>query len=687
MPLKTGKWVTKYHKLILIIAVLLLIPSGIGYIHTKVNYDLLTYLPKDIETMVGQDILKEEFGSGAFSVLITEGMPEKDIVSLKQQIMETDHVKNVIWYDSFLDISIPMEILPEEIMDAFNQGDSSLMFIIFDDTTSADGTVEAVRKIRSIADNRVFLSGMSAVLVDTEDLSEAEAPVYVMMAVALSCLVLMFVMDSYLIPFIFLAGIGMAIICNLGTNVFLGQISYVTKALAAVLQLGVTMDYSIFLWHSYEAHQEEGNPPAEAMEKAIAETFTSIIGSSVTTIAGFIALCFMSFTLGMDMGIVMAKGVVFGVISCITVLPSMILFLDGPIKKTKHRPLLKDFAGIGDFVTKHAYPLLALAVLLLGPAVWGYRHTAIYYNLDSTLPRDLPGIVANAKLHDTFDMTCTHILMMNADVPAKQVRKMADEMKQEPGVKWVLGLNTILPPSVPQELIPDHLKESLITDDWQMLLIGSEYEVASEEVNSQVEVLSGIAKKYDQGSMLIGEAPCTKDLIHVTDHDFNTVSTVSIAVIFIIIALVFRSVSLPVLLVAVIEFGIIVNMGIPAFTGTKLPFVASIVIGTIQLGSTVDYAILMTTAYLRGRCEGKDKKTAVREAVNVSTKSILVSAVSFFAATFGVGMYSDIDMISSLCVLMSRGALISMICVIFLLPSLLLIFDGIITRTTKTVNV
>ena len=687
MPLKTGKWVTKYHKLILIIAVLLLIPSGIGYIHTKVNYDLLTYLPKDIETMVGQDILKEEFGSGAFSVLITEGMPEKDIVSLKQQIMETDHVKNVIWYDSFLDISIPMEILPEEIMDAFNQGDSSLMFIIFDDTTSADGTVEAVRKIRSIADNRVFLSGMSAVLVDTEDLSEAEAPVYVMMAVALSCLVLMFVMDSYLIPFIFLAGIGMAIIYNLGTNVFLGQISYVTKALAAVLQLGVTMDYSIFLWHSYEAHQEEGNPPTEAMEKAIAETFTSIIGSSVTTIAGFIALCFMSFTLGMDMGIVMAKGVVFGVISCITVLPSMILFLDGPIRKTKHLPLLKDFAGIGDFVTKHAYPLLALAVLLLGPAVWGYRHTAIYYNLDSTLPRDLPGIVANAKLHDTFDMTCTHILMMNADVPAKEVRKMADEMKQEPGVKWVLGLNTILPPSVPQELIPDHLKESLITDDWQMLLIGSEYEVASEEVNSQVEVLSGIAKKYDQGSMLIGEAPCTKDLIRVTDHDFNTVSTVSIAIIFIIIALVFRSVSLPVLLVAVIEFGIIVNMGIPAFTGTKLPFVASIVIGTIQLGSTVDYAILMTTTYLRGRCEGKDKKTAVREAVNVSTKSILVSAVSFFAATFGVGMYSDIDMISSLCVLMSRGALISMICVIFLLPSLLLIFDGIITRTTKTVNV
>ena len=687
MPLKTGKWVTKYHKLILIIAVLLLIPSGIGYIRTKVNYDLLTYLPKDIETMVGQDILKEEFGSGAFSVLITEGMPEKDIVSLKQQIMETDHVKNVIWYDSFLDISIPMEILPEEIMDAFNQGDSSLMFIIFDDTTSADGTVEAVRKIRSIADNRVFLSGMSAVLVDTEDLSEAEAPVYVMMAVALSCLVLMFVMDSYLIPFIFLAGIGMAIIYNLGTNVFLGQISYVTKALAAVLQLGVTMDYSIFLWHSYEAHQEEGNPPTEAMEKAIAETFTSIIGSSVTTIAGFIALCFMSFTLGMDMGIVMAKGVVFGVISCITVLPSMILFLDGPIRKTKHLPLLKDFAGIGDFVTKHAYPLLALAVLLLGPAVWGYRHTAIYYNLDSTLPRDLPGIVANAKLNDTFDMTCTHILMMNADVPAKEVRKMADEMKQEPGVKWVLGLNTILPPSVPQELIPDHLKESLITDDWQMLLIGSEYEVASEEVNSQVEVLSGIAKKYDQGSMLIGEAPCTKDLIRVTDHDFNTVSTVSIAVIFIIIALVFRSVSLPVLLVAVIEFGIIVNMGIPAFTGTKLPFVASIVIGTIQLGSTVDYAILMTTTYLRGRCEGKDKKTAVREAVNVSTKSILVSAVSFFAATFGVGMYSDIDMISSLCVLMSRGALISMICVIFLLPSLLLIFDGIITRTTKTVNV
>ncbi|MBQ1319163.1 MAG: MMPL family transporter [Solobacterium sp.] len=682
MPEKLGQWVIRFRKAILILAVALLIPSGLGYLHTKVNYDLLTYLPKDIETMQGQDILKEEFGSGAFSVLMTEGMSARDTAAVKEKIMQVDHVKNVIWYDSVLDLSVPMEFLPDDVYDAFNSGDATIMFIIFDDTTSADGTIAAVREIRRIAGEQVYLSGMSAVLVDTEDLSEAEAPVYVMMAVALSCVVLMLAMDSFLVPFLFLAGIGMAIVYNLGTNMFLGQISYVTKALAAVLQLGVTMDYSIFLWHSYEAHLEAGKDKEEAMVQAIAETFTSIIGSSVTTVAGFIALCFMSFTLGRDMGIVMAKGVVLGVVGCVTILPAMILACGGLLQKTRHKAVIPDLGRVGPTVTKHAYAFLALALVLLGPAVYGYTHGNIYYNLDSTLPRDLPGIAANTMVKEKFDMTCTHILLLDADVPAREVRAMADEMKQEDGVKWVLGLNTIKGPAIPDEMIPDDLRKDLITDDWQLILIGSEYDVASDKVNAQVEKLDAIADKYDSGSMLIGEAPCTKDLIRVTDHDFSTVSVVSIGIIFIIIAAVFRSLSLPVILVAVIEFGIMVNMGIPAFTGTRMPFVASIIIGTIQLGSTVDYAILLTTRYRRERTAGKDKRTAVTDAVAASAKSILVSALSFFAATFGVGLYSNIDMISSLCVLMARGALISMVCVIFLLPSLLLIFDGIIGRTT-----
>jgi predicted RND superfamily exporter protein len=678
---KISSLIVKKRMMILIISLVLLIPSVLGYISTKINYDLLTYLPKEIDTMKGQDILKEDFGTGAFSMLVSENMKPKEVSALKEKIQDVPHVKDVIWYDSLLDTSVPMEMLPKDLYEAFNHGDATLLMILYDDTSSAEGTMDAVREIRKIADERVFLSGMTAVLVDTQALSEAEAPLYVLLAVVLCAITLMLAMDSWLVPFVFLVSIGIAIVYNLGSNLFLGQISYVTKALAAVLQLGVTMDYSIFLWHSYEKYAETEDKE-KAMAHAIEDTMSSVIGSSVTTIAGFIALCFMSFTLGLDLGIVMAKGVLLGVVCCLTVLPAMILVFDKPLRKTKHKALLPDLKGIATFSIGHEKIVLILCALLLIPIVHGYRNTPVYYNLDSSLPRDLASIQANEKLKEEFNMNSTHMLLMDAGVEEKKVMEMADEMKKEDGVKFVLGLNTVKGPLIPEEFVPEKLKDALISDNYQLLLIGSEYEVASEAVNNQVAKLTEIAKAYDPESMLIGEAPCTKDLIEITDHDFNTVSTVSIGVIFLIIAIVFRSVSLPALLVAVIEFGIMINMGIPAYTGSKIPFIASIVIGTIQLGSTVDYAILITTKYRRSRTAGVPVRKAVTDAVNESAKSVMVSALAFFASTFGVGMYSNIDMISSLCTLMSRGALISMLCVLLVLPSVLVAFDGIITKTT-----
>ena len=678
---KISSLIVKKRMMILIISLVLLIPSVFGYISTKINYDLLTYLPKEIDTMKGQDILKEDFGTGAFSMLVSENMKPKEVSALKEKIQDVPHVKDVIWYDSLLDTSVPMEMLPKDLYEAFNHGDATLLMILYDDTSSAEGTMDAVREIRKIADERVFLSGMTAVLVDTQALSEAEAPLYVLLAVVLCAITLMLAMDSWLVPFVFLASIGIAIVYNLGSNLFLGQISYVTKALAAVLQLGVTMDYSIFLWHSYEKYAETEDKE-KAMAHAIEDTMSSVIGSSVTTIAGFIALCFMSFTLGLDLGIVMAKGVLLGVVCCLTVLPAMILVFDKPLRKTKHKALLPDLKGIATFSIGHEKIVLILCALLLIPVVHGYRNTPVYYNLDSSLPRDLASIQANEKLKEEFNMNSTHMLLMDAGVEEKKVMEMADEMKKEDGVKFVLGLNTVKGPLIPEEFVPEKLKDALISDNYQLLLIGSEYEVASEAVNNQVAKLTEIAKAYDPESMLIGEAPCTKDLIEITDHDFNTVSTVSIGVIFLIIAIVFRSVSLPALLVAIIEFGIMINMGIPAYTGSKIPFIASIVIGTIQLGSTVDYAILITTKYRRSRTAGVPVRKAVTDAVNESAKSVMVSALAFFASTFGVGMYSNIDMISSLCTLMSRGALISMLCVLLVLPAVLVAFHGIITKTT-----
>lgn len=682
---KFSRGVVKHRILVLIIAAILLIPSTIGYLHTKVNYDMLTYLPKDIDTMKGQDILEDEFGTGAFSMFICEGMSDKDVSKMKAQIEKVDHVKNVLWYDSVADLSIPKEMLPDEIYKAFNNGDkdATMMVIVFDQTTSEDGTMEACTQIRQIANKQCFLSGMTAVLIDTKNLADKEAPVYVGIAVLLSVIVLMLAMDSYIVPFLFLASIGCAIIYNLGSNnLILGQISYLTKAIAAVLQLGVTMDYSIFLWHSYSARLKEGKERDQAMEEAIEETFSSIIGSSVTTIAGFIALCFMRFTLGLDLGLVMAKGVLFGVISCVTILPSLVLCFDKLLKKTSHKPVMPDVGKIGGWVTKHSVVFLVIACVLLGPAYYGYTHTKVYYNLDRSLPSSFDSIIANNKLADEFDQQATHVLMINSDVSDKDIQKMANQMEDVDGVKFVIGLNTIKPSDLPKEMIPDNIRNSLEDGNWQLIMIGSKYKVASDEVSDQISELQKIAKTYDSNSMLIGEAPATKDLIEITNQDFATVSSVSIGIIFVIIALVFRSISLPFILVAVIYLGIFINLGIPCYTGTELPFIASIIVSTIQLGSTVDYAILLTTRYRRERAHGVEKHEAIKQALTTSANSILTSAVAFFAATFGVGLYSNIDMVSSLCILMARGALISMMCVIFVLPSLLVLLDKVIDKTS-----
>lgn len=677
-----GKAIVKARYLILILSVVLLIPAGIAYVNTRVNYDILSYLPGDIDTMVGQDILVDQFGTGAFSMYMVQGMEYKDVAKIKEKIELVEHVKSVIWYDSFMDLSVPVEFLPEELTDAFNNGDCTLMVIMYDTTMSADETMQAVTEIRRLSDQQCFLSGMSAIVTDTKELCDAETPIYVLIAVLLSVLVLSLTMDSYIIPLFFLLSIGMAIIFNLGTNLVMGEISYVTKALAAVLQLGVTMDYSIFLWHSYEEFQKEHKEDKKkAMADAISATFSSVAGSSVTTVAGFIALCFMSFTLGLDLGVVMAKGVVIGVICCVTVLPSLILVFDRLIEKTKHKPLIPQI-DISGFVVKH-YKLLAVLFLFLWiPAVIGYQRTDVYYNLDSTLPETLPGVASNQALNDKFHMNTMHIILADSSMEQKDVQKMTDEMKQVDGIKAVLGLESMLGPAIPVDFIPEDLTADLKNENYQMMLLTSEYPVASDEVNEQCEILNRILKSYDENGLLIGEAPCTKDLIEITNTDFNTVNTVSIGVILVIIAFVFGSVSLPVILVFVIEFAIYLNMGIPYYTNTTIPFIASIVIGTIQLGSTIDYAILMTNRYKLERSNGADKKTAVGTAHKASLQSIFVSAMSFFAATFGVGVYSDIDMISSLCTLMARGAIISMFTVLLVLPSMLILFDGLIRHTS-----
>jgi predicted RND superfamily exporter protein len=683
--IKFGKAVVKLRIPILIISFLLLIPSAIGYFNTRVNYDILSYLPEDIETMKGQDILLDEFGTGAFSFCVVEGMDAKDIKVMREEMEQVSHVKSVIWYDSLADISIPMQMLPDDVYDFFNNADtgSTLLAVLYDTSMSSDDTMEAIEQLRNVVQGRCFISGMSAIVTDTKNLSNQETPIYVLIAVILAVVVLSLTMDSAIVPMFFLLSIGMAIVYNLGSNVFMGEISYVTQALAAVLQLGVTMDYSIFLWHSYEEQQGryEGDKK-RAMAHAISNTITSVVGSSITTVAGFIALCFMSFTLGMDLGVVMAKGVIFGVICCVTVLPSMILVFDRIIEKTRHKVIIPDLGVIAGWVTRH-YPLFILLFLvILGPALYGYNHTNVYYDLAGTLPKSLDSVTANEKLDENFQMGATHMIIANSDLPSKDAKAMLNEIKQVDGVKMALGFDSIVGPGIPKAIIPDDIKDTLVNDDYQMMIVSSEYAVASDEVNAQCDAIKSIIKKYDDTAMLIGEAPCTKDLIEITDEDFKTVSIVSIGAIFVIIAFVFKSISLPIILVSVIEFAIFINMGIPCYTNTTLPFIASIVIGTIQLGATVDYAILMTNKYKKARYQGADKKEAITGALQGSIQSIMVSALSFFAATFGVGLYSNIDMISSLCSLMARGAIISMFVVIFILPSMFMVFDRLICATS-----
>ncbi len=682
--IKFGKKVVKLRVPILIISVLLLIPSVLGIVNTRINYDILSYLPGDIETMEGQDILMEEFNTGAFSICVVEGMENKDVSKLREQMEEVPHVKTVIWYDSVADLSVPMEILPEDVRGKFVKGEDTMIAVMYDSSMSSDETMEAVKKIRSLAGQQCFVSGMSAVVTDIKDICNQEMTAYVAIAGALSCVILALTMDSFLAPVFFLISIGMAILYNLGSNVLSGEICYITQALAAVLQLGVTMDYSIFLWHSYEENQERfPGDKKRAMSHAISNTLGSVLSSSTTTVAGFVALCFMTFTLGMDLGIVMAKGVLLGVVSCVTVLPSMLLVFDRPVSKTKHRPLIPDLGRIAPFVVRHYKAFAVLFLLVLGPAVYGYTHTGVYYDLAGTLPKDLPSIQANEKLNENFQMNTTHILLLDSQLSQKEAGMMKNEMEAVDGVSSILGIESLVGPAVPLDMIPEEVKEKLMTDNYQMMMISSEYKIASDEVNRQITELNAVLKKYDSQGMLIGEAPCTKDLINITDKDFKVVSVVSILAVFVIILLTFKSISIPIILVSVIEFAIFINMGIPAYTGTVLPFIASVVIGTIQLGATVDYAILMTTRYRKERSNGADKAGAITIALSTSVSSVVGSALSFFAATVGVAFYSRIDMIGALCTLMSRGAIISMFVAVFILPAMFMVFDGLICATSR----
>ena len=682
--MRFAKAVVKNRTAILIVSLVLMIPCVFGMLGTRINYDMLDYLPADMDTVIGQNTLKEDFGKGAFSFIVVENMPVRDVSELKAKIEQVDHVESVLWFDSFADLSVPLELLPDKLYDAFNTEDATMLAVFFDSATSEDVTMDAIREIRSIAGKQCFVSGMSALVTDLKDLCEQEEPIYVALAVACACLAMMLLLDGWLVPFVFLASIGMAIVVNLGTNFFFGEISYITKALSAVLQLAVTMDYSIFLWHSYNEQLTRTDDHKEAMAVAIHETFTSVVGSSITTIAGFIALCFMSFTLGRDLGIVMAKGVLLGVIGCVTLLPSLILLLDKPLQKTRHRSLIPDMGGFAKAVSKIFPVILVVFVLLFVPGYYGYARTndEIYYDMGQCLPQDIEYVIANSKLSEEFDISSTHMVLVDANLPTKDVRDMIGEMEDVDGVKYVLSLESAVGPMIPEDILPDSVRSVLKSDKWELMLINSEYKVASDAVGEQVDSLNAILKKYDPNGMLIGEAPCMKDMIETTGHDFEVVNAVSIVAIFVIIALVEKSFSLPFILIAVIELAIFINLGLPHYLGQSLPFIAPICISTIQLGATVDYAILMTTRYKSERMRGKNKKDAVLTALHTSAASIIVSGLGLFAATFGVALYSQIDIVSSMCMLMARGALISVVLVLFALPALLILCDGLIRKTT-----
>ncbi len=682
--MKLGKAVVKCRVAILITALLLLIPAVLGMLFTRVNYDMLNYLPDSLDTVKGQRYMLEDFGKGAFSFLIFEKLDEKDIAAVAEEVKEVDHVASVLAYSDISGGVIPKELLPDDLYNAFNAGDDTLVAVFFDTSSSADETMDAIAHIRQIAGRQCLVSGISAMITDLRDLCEREEAVYVAIAVVLAVAAMLLFMDNWLIPLVFLASIGVAILLNLGSNYFLGEISYITKALSAVLQLAVTMDYSIFLWHSYGEHKRQYDDHGEAMAHAIKETFTSVLGSSVTTVAGFIALCFMTFTLGRDLGIVMAKGVVLGVLGCVTVLPSLILVLDRPLEKTMHRALLPPVNKLAGVIVRIFPVFLILFAALAVPSYFGYQQTnsEVYYDLSRSLPKDMPNVIANTKLEEEFQMGSTHMVLVNAQLPAKDVRQMQAEMQQTDGIKFCIGLESLVGPSMPEAFLPDSVKEILKSDRWELMLLSSEYRTATPEMGRQVDALNTIIKRYDPDGLLVGEAACTNDLIQITSVDFATVNTISIIAIFIIIILVEKSISLPVILVAVIELAIFINLGLPHYMGESLPFIAPICISTIQLGATVDYAILMTTRYKKERAHGNDKRTAVKTALAASIPSVIVSAMGLFAATVGVAVYSEVDMIGSLCALMARGAIISMFCVILILPAMFMLFDKVIGVTT-----
>ena len=682
--MRFSKAVVRYRIPILIVTLALMIPAVLGMCGTRINYDMLDYLPDSMDTVIGQDQLLEDFGKGAFSFIVVENMPDRDVATLCEKIKGVEHVETVLWYSTLADLSVPKEILPDELYREFNSDNATLVAVFFDSATSADVTMDAIREIRSLTGKQCFVSGMSALVTDLKDLCEKEEPIYVGLAVLCAMAAMMLLLDGWLVPFVFLASIGVMILLNLGSNYFFGEISYITKALSAVLQLAVTMDYSIFLWHSYNEQREKQADNKEAMACAIHETLTSVIGSSVTTVAGFAALCFMTFTLGRDLGLVMAKGVIFGVIGCVTVLPALILVLDKPLQATRHRSLIPDMKKFAGGVAKVFPVFLVIFAILIPPALYGYNKTTdeVYYDMGQCLPEDMEYVIANSKLSEEFDIASTHMVLVNAKMPARDVRAMMDEMEQVDGVKYVLGLESVIGTRVPEEILPDSIRSILKSDRWELLLINSEYKVASDAVNQQITSLNSILKKYDSTGMLIGEAPCMKDMIDTTDRDFQVVNAVSIVAIFVIIALVEKSALLPFILIAVIELAIFINLGLPHYFGQSLPFIAPICISTIQLGATVDYAILMTTRYKAERIRGNSKHDSVVTALAASIPSIIVSGLGLFAATFGVAVYSDIDIISSMCMLMARGALVSMLCVIFLLPALLLLCDKPICATT-----
>ena len=682
--MRFSKAVVRYRIPILIVTLALMIPAVLGMCGTRINYDMLDYLPDSMDTVIGQDQLLEDFGKGAFSFIVVENMPDRDVATLCEKIKGVEHVETVLWYSTLADLSIPKEILPDELYREFNSDNATLVAVFFDSATSADVTMDAIREIRSLTGKQCFVSGMSALVTDLKDLCEKEEPIYVGLAVLCAMAAMMLLLDGWLVPFVFLASIGVMILLNLGSNYFFGEISYITKALSAVLQLAVTMDYSIFLWHSYNEQREKQADNKEAMACAIHETLTSVIGSSVTTVAGFAALCFMTFTLGRDLGLVMAKGVIFGVIGCVTVLPALILVLDKPLQATRHRSLIPNMKKFAGGVAKVFPVFLVIFAILIPPALYGYNKTTdeVYYDMGQCLPEDMEYVIANSKLSEEFDIASTHMVLVNAKMPARDVRAMMDEMEQVDGVKYVLGLESVIGTRVPEEILPDSIRSILKSDRWELLLINSEYKVASDAVNQQITSLNSILKKYDSTGMLIGEAPCMKDMIDTTDRDFQVVNAVSIVAIFVIIALVEKSALLPFILIAVIELAIFINLGLPHYLGQSLPFIAPICISTIQLGATVDYAILMTTRYKAERIRGNSKHDSVVTALTASIPSIIVSGLGLFAATFGVAVYSDIDIISSMCMLMARGALVSMLCVIFLLPALLLLCDKPICATT-----